>query len=246
MGFVPFVSATDLHGDRSDPKAVKLFKRFVEDFRPKLRIFMGDIWDFRAIREGASKAEKMHSMRADFYAGMKFLEWYEPHVITLGNHDARLFDLVRKDGVKKSGPLTDLAIEFIQQFEKLTKGVIVLPYDKRKGVWKHNGLKFTHGFSQGKDAATDMAKVYGNVLFGHIHTFDVATEPDHEKPRVAQSVGCLCQLNMTYNRAQTSTLRQQHGWAYGAFVGRGHQVFQAKVEGGQVVYSDHLKVITAK
>jgi len=88
-----FVAAGDLHGDRQDAQAVSAFKKFVKEFDPKLRIFLGDIWDFRAIREGASKTEKFHSMEADFKAGMEFLEWYKPAVITLGNHDQRLWDL---------------------------------------------------------------------------------------------------------------------------------------------------------
>lgn len=247
MGFVPFVSASDLHGDRKDDIAVKLFFRFVDDFKPKVRVFKGDIWDFRAIREGAAKDEKQHSMREDFKAGMKFIERYQPNVITLGNHDQRLWDLVRKNGVSRSGPLTDLAVELIEKFEKLTKklGTIVLPYDKRKGVWSHNGLKFTHGFSQGKNAASEMASAYGNVLFGHIHAIDVASEPEHDQPRIARSVGCLCQLDMTYNRSQISTLRQQHGWAYGAFIDRSYEVFQAAVHDAQVIYADHLKMIRA-
>lgn len=247
MGLETFVSATDLHGDRQDGGAVAGFKKFVTEFKPKWRIFMGDIWDFRAIREGASKEEKRHSLRKDFDAGMDFLKWYRPNVITLGNHDARVFDLVEKEGVIKSGPLSDLATIFIEEFEEWVEkaGVpVVLPYDKRKGVWKHNGLKFTHGFSAGKNAAGEMAAVYGNVLFGHGHAIDVASEPSHDGPRVARMIGCLCRLDMSYNRAHMGTLRQQHGWAYGAFLPHDrNEVFQATVENNQVVYAEHLRVI---
>lgn len=249
MGMESFVSATDLHGDRQDDGAVAGFKKFVTDFNPKWRIFMGDIWDFRAIREGAGKDEKRHSMRQDFDAGIDFLKWYKPNVITLGNHDARIFDLVEKEGITKSGPLTDLAGIFIDEFTALAKKLkaIVLPYDKRKGVWKHNGLKFTHGFSAGKNAAGEMAAVYGNVLFGHGHSIDVASEPSHEGPRIARMIGCLCRLDMSYNRAQMGTLRQGHGWAYGAFLPNNrNEVFQASIEDSQVVYAEHLKVINIK
>lgn len=246
MNMESFVSASDLHGDRQDEGAVDLFKSFVRDFKPEVRIFTGDIWDFRAIREGAKKDEKQHSMRADFYAGMKFLEWYKPNVITLGNHDQRLWDLVSKEGVKKSGPLTDLAVELIDKFECLTKklGTTVLPYDKRKGVWKYNGQKFTHGFD-GMDPA-NMAAIYGNIIYGHGHAIEMAPAPSDETPRVARMVGCLCRLDMSYNRAQTKSLRQQHGWAYGAFLPSGkNEVFQARVQHGQVAYASDLKVISA-
>lgn len=32
-------------------------------------------------------------MRADYEAGVQFLEWYRPHHMLLGNHDNRLWDL---------------------------------------------------------------------------------------------------------------------------------------------------------
>jgi hypothetical protein len=242
-----FVAVGDLHGDRQDVQAVSAFKKFVKAFRPENRIFLGDIWDFRAIREGASKTEKFHSMEEDFRAGMKFLEWYKPTVITLGNHDQRLWDLVEKEGVKKSGPLTDLAKRMVGEFDDLASGLrtIVLPYDKRRGIWKQNGLKFAHGFSAGKDAANEMARVYGNVIFGHGHSIDVASEPGDE-PRVARMVGALCRLDMSYNRAQLSTLRQQHGWAYGAFMPNNrNEIFQAHVENGEVVFAPDLRILKA-
>lgn len=242
-----FVAATDFHGDRHDPTAVRVLEKFLSEFKPVTRFFMGDLWDLRAIREGASKGEKLHSLRRDYEAGMKFLEMFRPNVITLGNHDARLYDLIRKDGIKKSGPLTDLARLFVDRFESTAKkmGAIILPYDKRKGVYRDGGLAVAHGISTGKDATTEMARLYGNVIFGHIHAFDVATEPDHRTPRVARSSGCLCDLNATYNRTHGSTLRQQHGFLYGGFHGRGHTVFPAVIEHGQVVYAEHLKQLSA-
>lgn len=241
-----FVAATDLHGDRQDKTAVRGLLRFVGDFKPKQRLFLGDIFDFRAIRVGADKEEKMHSMQLDFDAGMEFLGQYRPTVITLGNHDQRLYDIVEKDGLKKTGPLVDLANLFIGKFEKLAKklGTVVLPYDKRKGVWKHGGLKFLHGFDGLQP--DNMAAVYGNCLYGHGHAIESAPAPDSEEPKYARMIGCLCQLDLTYNRAQTKTLRQQHGWAYGAFLAQNrHEVMQARVQHGQVVYADHLRVITA-
>jgi hypothetical protein len=246
MGMETFVAAGDLHGDRQDERAVSGFKKFVDVFDPVWRIFLGDIFDFRAIREGAKKDEKRHSMEADFQAGMKFLKWYQPNVITLGNHDIRLWDLVEKEGIPKSGPLTDLAKRMIGEFEDFTAKhkTIVLPYDKRKGVWRHNGLKFAHGFGNGKDMVSDMAKVYGNVLHGHGHSIDVASEPSDEEPKVARMVGALCRLDMSYNRSQLSTLRQQHGWAYGVFLpDNKNEVFQARVENGQVVFAGQLRTL---
>lgn len=241
-----FVAASDLHGDRQDGTAVAAFKRFVTDFKPRQRFFLGDIFDFRSLRGGANEEEKRHSMRADFHAGMDFLDWFRPSVITLGNHDQRLWDAVKKDGLARGGPIADYAAELIERFEKATTRMKakILPYDKRKGVYRVGGLSFTHGFSAGSKAATEMGKVYGNVLFGHGHAIDVATVPGVQ-PQTARMIGCLCQLDLAYNRSHLGTLRQQHGWAYGVFTPSRNEVFQASVQDGEVVYAACLKTMKA-
>lgn len=240
-----FVAASDLHGDRQDKLAVKAFKLFVEEYKPRLRFFLGDIFDLRAIRTGADREERQHSMLEDFDAGMEFLEWYRPQVITLGNHDQRLWDAIEKDGMRKNGPIPDLARLLVDRFDRFVRKhkVKVLPWDKRKGVYRYNGLAFTHGFSNGRQAARDMARIYGNVLFGHGHAIDRATEPGGE-PRVARMIGGLMQKDLTYNRAQLSTMRQQHGWAYGAFHGRNQfTVLQAELKDGQFAFAEKLRAV---
>lgn len=240
-----FVAASDFHGDRHDPDALAAFGRFLDDFRPKHRLFLGDLWDFRALRTGASREEKLHSMREDFMAGMAFLDFYRPQVFILGNHDQRLWDAVEKDGLAKTGPIPDLAsilIEEFDQFADKTK-MLVLPYDKRRGVFARSGWKFTHGFDG--MAPEKMASVYGNVVYGHGHYITTGTAPRHEDmPPEARMIGSLCRRDMVYNRAQTRTLRQQNGWAYGAFINRTKsEVFQAKRQGNEVVYAETLKTI---
>lgn len=239
-----FVAASDLHGDRADKTAVKALKHFVTDFNPKHRWFLGDLWDFRAIRIGADQDDKRHSMKADFKAGMEFLDWYRPSVITLGNHDQRLWDTVEKEGLRRTGPLVDYAEELIEEFNTFTKkaGITVLPYDKRKGVYNHQGLRLAHGFDGA--APEQMAAVYDNVLYGHGHRIESAQAP-HQDNKVARMIGCLCQKDMQYNRHQVKTLAQQHGWAYGHILGRNKfGVMQVELIDGQFSYADKIKTVS--
>jgi hypothetical protein len=239
-----FVSVSDLHGDRQDRRAVKAFHTFVMDWKPKRRIFKGDLWDFRALRIGADTDEKTHSMKVDFDAGMKFLEWYRPQVFIRGNHDERLWDAVERDGLMKSGPIADYAAELVGRFDALAASlkIEVLPYNKRRGVWSEGGLKFTHGFD-GMEPEK-MAAMYGNVLYGHGHSILAAASPSHGDNRVARMTGCLCLLDLEYNRGQTKTLRQQHGWAYGAFLGgKRFAVQSCEVNAGSFSYAEKLKTV---
>ena len=69
-----FVFASDLHGDMQDPDAVAGLYKFTEEFKPDVRIFGGDLFDFSPLMRGADVAEKNASMEADVEAGMEFLE----------------------------------------------------------------------------------------------------------------------------------------------------------------------------
>lgn len=212
MGFSTFVFASDFHGDHHDPAAVKAFYKFCDLWKPKIRVFGGDLWDFRAIRKGASEDEKKDSMLRDYADGRQFLETFRPDFYLRGNHCERLWDLSRAD----NGVLSDCAIRMANEIESDVKRLKcrMLPYHKREGVLRIGSLKMLHGYATGIYAARKHAMVYGSCLFGHIHSIDHVTLERAEKT-MARAVGCLCKLDMTYNRSHVTTLRHAHGWAYG-------------------------------
>jgi hypothetical protein len=242
-----FAFCADIHGDRQDGRAVAVFQEFLGAFKPKFRILGGDLWDFCSLRAAAGEDEKRHSLLQDFASGMEFLEDFRPQVFLRGNHDERLWDAVQRDGLRKSGPIADLATEKIREFERLAGKlkIRVLPYDKRRGVWKRGGLTFCHGFAEGHGGVEAMGRIYGNCVFGHGHAIDVAAEPGSDGSRTARMVGCLCRLDMVYNRTHLRALRQAHGFAYGAFGGRQPTVFQAEVNDGRLVFANSFREISA-
>ena len=68
-----FIFASDLHGDMAEPEAVSKLLDFCEIWKPEVRVFGGDLFDFRNIRRGAGAGEKADSMQADVEAGLMFL-----------------------------------------------------------------------------------------------------------------------------------------------------------------------------
>lgn len=212
MSFRRFVFASDLHGDHHDPQAVKALHRFCKQWKPDIRVFGGDLWDFRAMRKAASEDEKRDSMLRDYADGLQFLRDFQPHYFLRGNHDERLWDLAQMD----KGVLSDCAIRFTQEIEIETKKLRcrMLPYHKRDGVLKIGSLKMLHGYAVGIGAARKHAMTYGSCLFGHVHSIDHVTLERMDKT-MARAVGCLARLDMDYNRAQIGSLRHAHGWAYG-------------------------------
>ena len=225
-----FVFATDLHGDHQNPEAVDALLRFIGVFKPDIRIFGGDLFDFRAIRRNASKAEQSDSMMADVEAGLHFLRSFHPHVFLRGNHDERIWDVAR---FTESGMIRDAAETGIKDIERRVKELKcrMLPYDSRKGVYKLNNLVFIHGYAAGIYATKKMTEIYapqgGCVLHGHTHGIQHTTIARLGKAE-GRGVGCLADLNPEYNRHQTACLVHQHGFAYGIVGASGYEVFQAK------------------
>lgn len=212
MAFKRFVFASDNHGDSQDPEAVKAFFRFLTHWKPHIRIHGGDNFDFRPMRKAADAEEKREALSADFEAGMEFLRKYKPTHFLRGNHDERLWDFSKQ----KTGMVAEYAAKLVGDVEKLIKGLDcpMLPYDRRKGILKIGKLKACHGFSTGVMAARTMAQVYGSIHFGHVHGIQSYSIPGMDN-RVARCCGCLCLLDMDYDRANPGSLAHRHGWAYG-------------------------------
>lgn len=212
MSFTKFVFASDVHGDQQDPVANEALFKFIELFKPKLRVFGGDLWDFRAIRRNASEDERQESMSADYIAGVNWIKRFKPHYFIRGNHDERLWELA----AKKKGPCSDYAFSGVLEVTLLLEKLRckMLPYHHRDGILRIGHLKMLHGFHSGINAARQTALVFGSSLFGHVHTIDEHSIPGLER-RVARSVGCLCKLTMEYNQRTPSALRHSHGFAYG-------------------------------
>lgn len=212
MSYRRFVFCSDLHGDRHDRKAVAAFLKFCKAWKPQIKVFGGDLWDFRAMRKKADEEEKRDSMLRDYADGLQFLTEYAPQYFLRGNHDERLWDLAEQD----KGIVSDLARRLVGEVNEECKAIKcrMQPYDKRAGVLKIGSLKMLHGYSVGIGAARKHALTYGSCLFGHVHSIDHVTLERIDKT-MARSVGCLAQLNMEYSRAHIASLRHAHGWAYG-------------------------------
>lgn len=213
-----FVFATDLHGDKLHLPTVTRLLKFLDDYKPGILIFGGDLMDLRPLRRGAGTEDKRESMREDVEAGLKFLDSFfnrpaDQKWFHHGNHDKRLVDIA----LESSGPISDHAANGVNDLRDRFKRMNVkdLPYHKRNGILKIGHLQTLHGYFHGVNAARQHAATYGCCLFGHTHTIDEIPIPGVER-RVARGAGCLCELDMEYNATMPSTLRHAHGWIYGS------------------------------
>src|SRR5690349_15606407 len=94
-----FLVGSDNHGFEQDDETVKAFLEFKKDFKPDIACHLGDNWDFKNLRRGATDDDKAASLEDDWQAGMDFLEAFfggvgENHFL-LGNHDDRIWQFSR-------------------------------------------------------------------------------------------------------------------------------------------------------
>ncbi len=211
-----FQIVSDPHGIHMDPVATSAAIRFAQDFKPDIRVIAGDLWDFAAIRRGASADEQGQSMQTDFECGSQFADEFfkggKKNVLMLGNHDVRPYDLREsRDGVRK-----DLGVKMVSDIQYVARRnkAQLLPYDSRAGVFSIGHLNVVHGYHTGMSACAQHSRIYGNVVFGHVHSIDSYQTPGLAQ-KEARSIGCLCDLNMEYINRQTAKLRWAHGWACG-------------------------------
>lgn len=237
MSLKRFVVCGDSHGDMQDDKAVGAFFDFLKHFKPEVRVHLGDAFDFRSLRRKASDMEQRDGIGADIDAGCAFLRKMKPTHFLRGNHDERLWDLLKGDDRK----IGDLARTVADDIVDAVGDAKMLPYDKRQGVLRLGHLKVIHGYHAGITAARQAALVYGSCLMGHIHCVDQYAIAGLER-RVGRAIGCLCRLSQDYNRAQAQTLRQSHGWAYGLLMpGGSYVVWQAEEVNGQWFYPSEIR-----
>lgn len=216
-----WVAVFDTHGDMIDPEADAAFRRFVDLFRPDIRIHGGDAFDFRSLRSKATEEERQESMKADVDAGIAFLSWFQPDAWLIGNHDHRL---IRTAESAMNGNLRSYAALLLDSITDSLPGTKIIPWGKRAGVYTLGDLNIIHGYHAGLYAARQAASIYGKVLMGHIHARSEFELPRWNGDEIGYSCGGLCRLDMDYNAGTPNTLRQSHGWAYGVLADHGHTV----------------------
>lgn len=213
--FKRFVFATDNHGDLVCPEATSKLFTFCKEFKPHYRIHGGDVWDFGYLRRGASAEDKVSGITEDYAAGMKFLEEFRPHYLTLGNHDDRVWMNTSRgqDGIIKERCI-ELANASERRFSQLK--IKHVPYHVNQWLQlPEGGPKLLHGFRSTMYPAKAHFENWGPCIHGHCHTPDEYTAR-HIDMSKSFSVGCLANLdNLSYADRTPGKLAWRNGFLYG-------------------------------
>ena len=66
-----FVAFGDTHGDMVHQPTLDAFTQFIKDYKPDFKIHIGDLFDYRSLRQGikATETDAYDDLRADSLAG---------------------------------------------------------------------------------------------------------------------------------------------------------------------------------
>lgn len=203
------------HGELVCREAEKIAKAFMEDWKPKHRVHLGDLWDFAALRGGAGAEEKAMGIRHDYNCGLELLDWFQPQQLTLGNHDHRVWRAAKETS---QGVLAEFCCGFSQEIEEELR--------KRRIQWSpwgvEQGLAFPvgdiwlcHGYQSTVYPAKTVHDVYDDSMSAHVHK---PTSYYARKRRGGQShtTGTLAAIDkMTYADGYTAKTGWRNSFHFG-------------------------------
>jgi hypothetical protein len=220
---IKWIAAGDSHGDLADwgngGGAVDALFEYIKDFKPDVRIALGDHFDFRSLRMGAGQSEQAESLQSDIDSGCQFLTRYKPDVWLWGNHEHRLDNTISMASKETDRVGAEAIKAKIMGVARKAGCKTILPYHAEHGVYRLGPMAFIHGYAHGSNAVMQQGSHYasngGGVVMGHIHRLEQVNLQKHGGG-AAYSAGCLCvKDSMSYASHRLATSRWGSGWAAG-------------------------------
>lgn len=207
---VKVVVLSDLHWAEHDPAALALAEAFLAWYQPDELIHNGDAtagnavshWTDLQWTEGRPHLERdeafweeCQGVTALHARWRKLCKRARMHYIA-GNHDEWAATLAARNarGLLPFCNLVDL-------YGLRSADMTFTPYRRGRDVY---GCWVTHGEKSGT-AAYMLRKYHRNGLSGHIHRYDLASEPSHgAEPHIWMTTPALCKVTSSYEPEVTS------------------------------------------
>lgn len=236
-----FVAFGDNHGDKIDKECEAGLLRFLDKYPCDHRIHLGDCFDLRSIRQGATGSEEDESLEDDLEAGIDFIRKTAPTAFLYGNHEDRLHHIM---SCSSRGTLRDYCKDLDSEIKSVLKQHgcrKIYDYHADDGVHRLKKITFVHGYTCGRDAVEVHARHYaqpgGALIMGHLHSIQAVNAAKHGGA-VGFSGGCLCKKSeMRYAKNRLATSKWGSGWLYGFVQGNDWKVWQAHKVGKDFIVS---------
>ncbi len=199
----------DLQCPNHDVQAVNTAIEIVRGERPDLLVYVGDVVDFKSVARFLDTSWDEAKTTADYEirSADEVLNQFDKampkktRVVFLeGNHDRRLELFFIQHAAKlgrdfRGGNIRD-------QLGLVKRGYEYIPTSQQPYKPVHvSKIGFLHGWYTNKYHAAKTVMDGGQcIMYGHTHDFQVFTglHLDQEAPRIAMSIGCLCNFKQEY------------------------------------------------
>lgn len=193
-------------------------RAFREAWKPETYIELGDVFDTAALRSGArGTKDECEPIAPDMACGLDWVREMRPAIWTMGNHDARPYDLMGHP----SAVVSELARRIVKDIETTAaklKCQLVRYEHIRKSWAKIGDLWICHGWMYNMHALRDhVERRGGNVLMAHLHSPHV-----YRGRNVGSHYGICVGTGMdpdkpSYSSRRPATLAHGHGLAWGEY-----------------------------
>jgi len=208
------------HGNHINRAVARDALHFIDEFKPHLRVHLGDAFDTAAFRAGSKgDNDESASVADDFEAGKWFLDALRPNLLFMGNHEDRLWKLAAHHNAQVSYLARHL-IEHIRAIAKRSKAeVIEYGSIASPDSWRMVGDTLCgHGYMYGESCTRDHVEMLGNpVIHAHDHKAKQQAGRMVGAP-MGYSVGTLAEIcAMGYAKARRATTSWSGGVVYGYY-----------------------------
>lgn len=220
MPYKKIIAIPDIQAPKHDPTAVSTAIKIVKGERPDILVHIGDFVDFQSISRFAKRDWTEAQLTADkeIASANKILDRFDhvtpkkSKVIFLeGNHERRLELFIIKNASKLGSKFAGLSIQ--EQLKIEERGYKYVPINDQP---YHIGkLGFVHGwYTNLHHSKAHVEKGGQSLIYGHAHDAQLYTgmHLDSEQPRMAMSIGCLCDYRQAYLEGKPSN------WAQGVAI----------------------------
>lgn len=206
MSCTKVIAIPDIQAPRHDPVAVDTAIQIVKGEKPDVVIFIGDVADLKSVSKYQDKSWQEAAITADVEIGAagEILDRFDKvippksrKIFLEGNHDRRL-SLWFIQNAAKLGPNFS-GNDIAAQLDLRDRGYEYIPTEQQP--YRIGKVGFIHGWYTNLYHAAKTVRMAGqNVLYGHTHDYQVSTGPhlEQEAPRIAMSMGCLCDFRQPY------------------------------------------------
>lgn len=193
-------------------------EKVIKATKPKGILYLGDTTDMDSLCHfDKDKRQKMEGKRyrKDIDSLKMMLDKHEKlspnakRIYMMGNHEDWVAQHVSYH------PELEGNIDFIKDVGLIERGYEVVPMNFTKKLGK---AMFCHGIYTGDGHAKRMATTYSKTIFyGHLHdvqSYSFVSPIDSKEVRIAQSLGCLCDLNPGYMKNKPNKWIHAFGMYY--------------------------------